>query len=159
VNQPQPQQVAPPPPIAAAPISRGPAPLPVQASAPAPVPQAPPPLNFIAQGGGQMDHDLATFQKTVEQSVVAEQHTEKIVVETASVATGGLAVGYVLWLIRGGYLLSSLLSSMPAWRLVDPLPILDYLDDEGRDDRNHEDEDESLEELLKKGRRSRAESI
>jgi hypothetical protein len=24
---------------------------------------------------------------------------------------------------------------MPAWRLVDPLPILDYLDDEGRDDR------------------------
>jgi hypothetical protein len=47
---------------------------------------------------------------------------------------------------------------MPAWRLVDPLPILDYLDDESRADKRREDEDESLEELLKKGQTGRRKS-
>ena len=34
---------------------------------------------------------------------------------TVAVSTG-LSVGYVLWLVRGGVLLSSVLSSMPAWQ-------------------------------------------
>jgi hypothetical protein len=29
-----------------------------------------------------------------------------------------------VWLLRGGMLLASLLSSMPAWQFLDPLPIL-----------------------------------
>ena len=42
-----------------------------------------------------------------------------------AIATGtSLTIGYVAWLIRGGVLVSSLLTSMPAWRLLDPLPIL-----------------------------------
>ena len=36
----------------------------------------------------------------------------------------------VLWLLRGGALLASLLSSLPAWRLIDPLPVLSRVDDE-----------------------------
>jgi hypothetical protein len=36
----------------------------------------------------------------------------------------GLTVGFVSWLLRGGALLSALLSSMPLWRGFDPLPIL-----------------------------------
>jgi hypothetical protein len=110
------------------------------------------PLNFIAQGG-QLDEDLTGFKAAVEKRVAAAEHFDTVAAETATIVSGGLAVGYVLWLIRGGYLLSSLLSSMPAWRLVDPLPILDYLDDESLADRRREDEDESLEELLKNGRR------
>ncbi|MGR8921720.1 MAG: hypothetical protein ACU85V_19075, partial [Gammaproteobacteria bacterium] len=42
---------------------------------------------------------------------------------TVALSTG-ISVGYVVWLARGGLLLASMLSSMPAWRLVDPLPIL-----------------------------------
>ena len=30
----------------------------------------------------------------------------------------------MIWLLRGGALISSLLSSLPAWQLVDPLPVL-----------------------------------
>ena len=41
----------------------------------------------------------------------------------------GISVGYVVWIARGGLLLASLVSSMPAWRLVDPLPILARLED------------------------------
>lgn len=38
--------------------------------------------------------------------------------------SSGLSVGYVIWLVRGGALLGSMLSSMPAWQMMDPLPVL-----------------------------------
>ena len=69
---------------------------------------------------------------------------EKSVVGSTIVASTGLSVGYVMWLLRGGVLLSSLLSSMPAWRLVDPLPVL-----AGAARPTDEDEDDSLESLVK----------
>ncbi|MEE9335902.1 MAG: Ig-like domain-containing protein [Granulosicoccaceae bacterium] len=56
--------------------------------------------------------------------------------------TSGLSVGYLIWLIRGGTLMGSVLSSMPAWRLVDPLPILGSLGDD------FEDSDDSLESMI-----------
>jgi hypothetical protein len=59
-----------------------------------------------------------------------------------------LSVGYVLWLIRGGLLLSSLLSSLPAWRFVDPLPVLAHLDASVKEDTT---EDDSLEAVIQKG--------
>ncbi|MEZ5627417.1 MAG: cadherin-like domain-containing protein [Rhodocyclaceae bacterium] len=61
-----------------------------------------------------------------------------------SVVTGaGLTIGYVAWLIRGGVLLTSLLSTMPAWRLLDPLPILNSSGGKHRGD-----DDDSLEALV-----------
>ena len=48
-------------------------------------------------------------------------------------AAVGLSVGYLIWLTRGGLLLASLLSSMPAWRLIDPLPVLSRLGEVGED--------------------------
>jgi hypothetical protein len=44
--------------------------------------------------------------------------------------TTGLTVGYVLWTIRAGYLLTSLIAQMPTWRFIDPLPILNSFDRE-----------------------------
>lgn len=41
--------------------------------------------------------------------------------------TTGLTVGYVFWTVRAGYLLTGLIAQMPAWRFVDPLPILNSL--------------------------------
>ncbi|MCL4800525.1 MAG: tandem-95 repeat protein [Burkholderiales bacterium] len=54
-----------------------------------------------------------------------------------------LSVGYVIWLLRGGVLLTSLLSSLPAWRIIDPLPVLSRMG--GADD---DEDDDSLEELV-----------
>jgi hypothetical protein len=62
--------------------------------------------------------------------------------------TTGFSIGYVLWLIRGGLLLSSLLSSLPAWRFVDPLPVLAHLDARAKED---ETDDDSLESVIRKG--------
>jgi hypothetical protein len=66
-------------------------------------------------------------------------------------ATLGLSVGYVFWLLRGGVLLSTVLSSMPAWRMIDPLPILGRLEDDADDE---DDPDESLESLVARENRA-----
>jgi hypothetical protein len=49
---------------------------------------------------------------------------EQIVMGSGAAVAGSLTVGYASWLLRGGTLLSSLLVSMPAWRMFDPLPVL-----------------------------------
>jgi hypothetical protein len=71
----------------------------------------------------------------------------KAVVGSAIATTTGLSVGYVVWLIRGGMLLSSVLSSMPAWQIADPLPIL-------AGSKKDDDDDESLEKIIEKGSRN-----
>ena len=55
-----------------------------------------------------------THSSTVRSSVLA----------SSIAVTGGLSIGYVVWLVRGGVLLSSMLSALPAWQLIDPMPVL-----------------------------------
>jgi len=50
------------------------------------------------------------------------------VIGSAMGVTTGLTVGYVLWTVRAGYLLTGLIAQVPAWKFVDPLPILNSLD-------------------------------
>jgi hypothetical protein len=35
-----------------------------------------------------------------------------------------LSVGYVIWILRGGTILTTFVSALPAWQSFDPLPIL-----------------------------------
>jgi hypothetical protein len=60
---------------------------------------------------------------------------------TAALSTS-ISVGYVVWLIRGGQVLAALMAHLPAWSLIDPLPILGSFDK--RDDEN----DDSLQSML-----------
>ena len=57
-------------------------------------------------------------------------NSELSVVTLASDAIGGVlttaSTGYVLWLLHAGPLVASVLSSLPAWRTFDPLPVLDF---------------------------------
>ena len=46
-----------------------------------------------------------------------------VAASTAAAATG-LSIGYVVWLVRGGVLVSSMLSALPAWQMIDPLPVV-----------------------------------
>jgi len=74
---------------------------------------------------------------------------EQKIVGSAMTVTTGLSVGYVIWLIRGGVLLSSMLASLPAWRMIDPLPVLAFT---GKRKKGGEDkDDESLESIVSKG--------
>jgi len=75
---------------------------------------------------------------------------------TALFATTGLSVSYALWLLRGGYILATALTTMPAWAAVDPLPVLQYLSDADASKirgRNEMEGDlESLESIIRQGR-------
>jgi hypothetical protein len=77
-----------------------------------------------------------------------QEHTKFEASVTAASAAAGMSfsVGYVVWMLRGGVLVSTLLSSLPAWRLVDPLPVLGRMDDD--DDDDSDDSDDSLESLV-----------
>jgi hypothetical protein len=53
-----------------------------------------------------------------------------VVIGSVSAVTSGLTVGYVVWLLRGGALMSTLLAQLPAWKYMDPMVILAHFDDQ-----------------------------
>ena len=57
--------------------------------------------------------------------------------------TSVLTVGYLAWIIRGGVLLTTFMSSIPAWQAFDPLPVIEQ--GAGGDDT---EDDQSIEELV-----------
>jgi hypothetical protein len=69
----------------------------------------------------------------------------KTVLGSAIATSVGLSAGYVVWMLKGGSLLASVLSSLPAWQLADPLAIL-----VGKKD-DEDDDDESLETIIVEG--------
>ena len=50
--------------------------------------------------------------------------TDDIAIGSSAVVSTSLPVGTVIWALRGGSLLTALLSAMPAWQAFDPLPVL-----------------------------------
>jgi hypothetical protein len=68
----------------------------------------------------------------------------QIAVGSGITVTTGLSVGYVAWLLRGGILLSTALSSLPAWQFIDPLPVLAH----GSSTDDDEDGNDSLEDII-----------
>ncbi len=43
---------------------------------------------------------------------------------SSTAVASSLSIGYVVWLVRGGVLMSSMLSALPAWQMMDPLPVV-----------------------------------
>ncbi|MDH3718992.1 MAG: hypothetical protein OES79_12815, partial [Planctomycetota bacterium] len=48
-----------------------------------------------------------------------------LVVGSATVMSVAASTGFVVWVLRGGYLLTFMISSLPAWMMVDPMAVLD----------------------------------
>ncbi|MCE2908874.1 MAG: putative Ig domain-containing protein [Burkholderiaceae bacterium] len=68
----------------------------------------------------RVDNSFRQLREDAQEEAVVEQS----VVASSVVVSTGLSVGYVLWLARGGALLASLASAIPAWAMVDPMPVL-----------------------------------
>ena len=66
----------------------------------------------------------------------------RLIVGVAALLVAAVTYAYMIWTIWGGYLITSLLSMMPGWRFLDPLPVLDHSHEEVGDDQ------ESLASLL-----------
>jgi hypothetical protein len=101
-------------------------------------------LLSVAKGQTPAINDVAIQElNRIREEMQASSNTAHAVVVSSAMISTGLSVGYILWLIRGGVLLSSVMTSMPAWRFIDPLPVLHDLDS-GDEDDDHE----SLESLV-----------
>jgi len=80
---------------------------------------------------------------------MASETKMKVEAGTATVASLGASAAYLIWILRGGSLLSSLLSIFPAWKSMDPLPVLESFESERkRRKRRGAAESESLESLV-----------
>ena len=49
----------------------------------------------------------------------------ELVAGTTIVASGAISVGFVMWAARASYFLTMLSTSLPAWAMIDPVPVLD----------------------------------
>ena len=76
-------------------------------------------LSDVAQGS-PLWNDL----NAMDRKLLSQLSTQELVIGTALTVSTGFTVGYVIWMLRGGMLLTSLLAQMPAWRLIDPLVVL-----------------------------------
>jgi hypothetical protein len=91
--------------------------------------------------------DSATFITQLDDmrdELIENQGATEQLVGSGLTLSAGLSVGYVVWLARSGVILSSVLSSLPAWRLIDPLPVLGTLAATADDD-----DTESLESMVR----------
>jgi Domain of unknown function (DUF4347)/Cadherin-like/Right handed beta helix region len=98
----------------------------------------------------QFNEDLQRNRASNERSI---QLDKNVIASTTAVSTT-LSVGYVIWLVRGGALLSSLLASIPAWRAVDPLPVLGTMAETEEDQ-----DDDSLDAMIEKAKAKRENPI
>lgn len=79
------------------------------------------------------------------QQMESEANLPEILLGNTAAITSSITVGYLIWLIKGGQVLAALMANLPAWRLIDPLPILSTMIDE------EEGDDDSLESIVKQG--------
>ena len=76
-------------------------------------------LNQLMRGD-----ELSRKFEEVQRQIQQQSETRAAVIGSSILATGGVSIGYVVWLVRGGVLMSSMMSALPAWQMVDPLPVL-----------------------------------
>ncbi|SPP65952.1 hypothetical protein NITLEN_40425 [Nitrospira lenta] len=68
--------------------------------------------------------ELDAMTESLEEAMEGQQDEATLVAATAAGVSIILSTGYVVWALRGGWLLASLMATMPVWRFFDPLPIL-----------------------------------
>jgi hypothetical protein len=77
------------------------------------------PLSQLLHG----DELTRTFEELQRRMNLASEDRRHVLASSIAL-TSGLSIGYVVWLVRGGVLVSSMLSALPAWQMVDPMPVL-----------------------------------
>jgi hypothetical protein len=81
-------------------------------------------LNRTVVAPGFFQIQTSTMVPDTPAEQVAQLLGEHLTVGAATVVSSSVTMGYVIWMLRGGSLLTAFLSSMPAWQVFDPLPVL-----------------------------------
>jgi hypothetical protein len=70
----------------------------------------------------QLDH--ASHQQQAQNEVI--EVTTRVTAGTVVGLSTAASIGYLVWSVKSGALLSSFVAALPTWRVLDPLPILEY---------------------------------
>jgi hypothetical protein len=95
-------------------------------------------LSSLAQPGVFWQH-----LDTLQQSVDDRSSFESLVIGSLGAVSGTVTAGYVVWMVRGGVIASTLLAQLPAWKYLDAMAILANFDDE--------EDQESLQTIVDQG--------
>jgi hypothetical protein len=90
---------------------------------PLPVLSTPGP-NLIFVDSQMILERLTDATQEIREQLDARSNSIAVKLGAAAGLTGAVSLGYTLWIVRGGSLLASVLSSLPVWRLLDPLAVL-----------------------------------
>jgi hypothetical protein len=91
-----------------------------------------------------LDNDPTRPTLTEEES--RQVFLDKVAIGSTAVVTSSLSVGYVIWILRGGSLLTAFMSALPAWSSFDPLPVLQSFEKKQKSE-----DDESLLSIATRG--------
>ncbi|KPK36236.1 MAG: hypothetical protein AMK70_03075, partial [Nitrospira bacterium SG8_35_1] len=81
-------------------------------------------MNYKADETAHIDVDLNTTIEILRNAVESIEGQEKIIIKTVVGGTVILSVGLATWILRGGSLAASVLTTMPIWKGFDPLNVL-----------------------------------
>lgn len=101
------------------------------------LPQDSSPRSIFAAANFDLAHSDSSqdYQEQIREEILLD----RIVVGGAAAVSTSLSVGYLVWILKGGTVATTFLSSIPVWQAFDPLPVLDSFADRGDETR-----DESL---------------
>jgi len=88
------------------------------------------------------DSLLTKLNDMREELIMEKQDTAKVVGGSLTISAG-LSIGYVVWLAKSGAVMSSMLATLPAWRFIDPMPVLMSMQYQDADE-----DEESLESMV-----------
>jgi VCBS repeat-containing protein len=98
---------------------------------------------------------VESMKGQMDRSAMRQQQQKAIAVGVATGMSVSFAAGYVIWLLRGGSLLASLLAATPLWKSFDPLPVLAFWEKHrkqrrrpGEKGRSNGDDERELDELF-----------
>lgn len=98
---------------------------------------------------------VESMKGQMDRSAGIQQRQKAITIGVATGMSVSFAAGYVIWLLRGGSLLASLLAATPLWKSFDPLPVLAFWEKRtkqrrrrGEKDRSNGDEEHELDGLF-----------
>ena len=94
-------------------------------------------MGFVTQTGSFWE-SLDGFKRNAEAIATAPA----LMIGGSAVLATSISAGYLVWMIRGGQVLAAMMANLPAWQLMDPLPIL------GGWVEKDDETDKSLESLL-----------
>ncbi len=68
--------------------------------------------------------NASPVETTLGSGLITLTDLDTIVVGSAAATSFSVTTGYVIWLLRGGTLITSMMSSIPLWQRFDPLQVI-----------------------------------